>query len=74
MNYVYYYMNYKRKAMTFIVGVQQTALSVTLAITYFDPMSAIPPAILIVWTTVFGTLIATVWKNRTKETKKYQLI
>lgn len=60
----------KRKAMTFIVGVQQTALSVTLAITYFDPMSAILPAILIVWTTVFGTLIATVWKNRTKETKK----
>lgn len=56
----------KRKAYTFVCGVQQTALSVTLAITYFDPMSAIPPAILIVWTTVFGTLIASIWKGRTK--------
>lgn len=56
----------KRKAYTFVCGVQQTALSVTLAITYFDPISAIPPAILSVWTTVFGTLVASVWKSRTK--------
>lgn len=41
----------KRKAMTFIVGVQNTALAVTLGITYFDPMSAIPGAIGVVWTT-----------------------
>lgn len=56
----------KRKSYTFVCGVQQTALAVTLAITYFDPMSAIPAAILIVWVTVFGTLVASVWRNRTR--------
>lgn len=61
---------YRRKAMTFIVGVQQTALAVTLSITYFDPLSAIPSAILIVWATVFGTLVATIWKSRTSTDEK----
>ncbi|ERT58632.1 bile acid:sodium symporter family protein [Megasphaera vaginalis (ex Srinivasan et al. 2021)] len=55
----------KRKALTFDVGVQNTALAVTLGITYFDPMSAIPGAIGVVWTTVFCSFIASLWGNKT---------
>ena len=58
----------KRKAMTFIVGVQNTALAVTLGITYFDPMSAIPGAIGVVWTTVFCSFVASLWGNKTEDT------
>ena len=57
----------KRKAMTFIVGVQNTALAVTLGITYFDPMSAIPGAIGVVWTTVFCSFVASLWGNKTED-------
>lgn len=57
----------KRKAMTFVVGVQNTALAVTLGITYFDPLSAIPAAIGVVWTTVFCSFVASMWGNKTEE-------
>ncbi|WP_317382205.1 bile acid:sodium symporter family protein [Megasphaera stantonii] len=57
----------KGKAMTFVIGVQNTALAVTLGITYFDPLAAIPGAIGVVFTTVFCSFIASLWGNRTAE-------
>ena len=57
----------KGKAMTFVIGVQNTALAVTLGITYFDPLAAIPGAIGVVFTTVFCSFIASLWGNRTVE-------
>lgn len=57
----------KGKAMTFVVGVQNTALAVTLAVTYFDPLAAIPGAIGVVWTTVFCSFVASLWGNRTPD-------
>ena len=57
----------KGKAMTFVIGVQNTALAVTLGITYFDPLAAIPGAIGVVFTTVFGSFIASLWGNWTVE-------
>jgi len=57
----------KGKAMTFVVGVQNTALAVTLGVTYFDPLAAIPAAIGVVWTTVFCSFVASVWGNRTPD-------
>ena len=57
----------KGKAMTFVVGVQNTALAVTLAVTYFDPLAAIPAAIGVVWTTVFCSFVASLWGNKTTD-------
>jgi BASS family bile acid:Na+ symporter len=57
----------RHKAFTFIIGIQNTALAVSLAIQYFDPLAAVPGAILIVWASVFGSLVASVWASRTKD-------
>ncbi len=56
-----------RKAMTFIIGIQNTAIAVSLGITYFDPLAAVPGGVLIVWASVFGSIVASFWANRTKE-------
>lgn len=54
----------KGKAMTFVVGVQNTALAVALAVQYFDPVAALPGAIGVVWTTICCSFIASVWAGR----------
>lgn len=60
----------RRKALTFVVGVQNTALAVALGITYFDPLSALPAAVGVVWATVFCSFVASIWGNRTADTSE----
>lgn len=55
----------RRKAMTFIIGIQNTAIAVSLGITYFDPLAAVPGGVLIVWASVFGSIVASYWARRT---------
>ena len=57
----------KGKAMTFVVGVQNTALAVALAVKYFDPVAALPAAVGVVWTTVCCSFIASLWGSKTAE-------
>ena len=54
----------KRKSLTFLNGIQNTALGVTLAVQYFDPMAAIPSAIVCVWVAVFCPIVANIWVQR----------
>lgn len=58
----------RRKAMTFLIGIQNTALAVSLGITYFDPLAAVPGGVLIVWASVLGTLVASFWAGKTQNT------
>lgn len=54
--------------MTFLIGIQNTALAVSLGITYFDPLAAVPGGVLIVWASVLGTLVASFWAGKTQNT------
>ena len=54
----------KRRAVTFEVGMQNSALGVTLAMSFFSPAAAIPAAIFSVWHNVSGSTLATFWSRR----------
>ncbi|CZE46868.1 bile acid:sodium symporter family protein [Campylobacter geochelonis] len=46
------------------VGMQNSGLSVALAIKYFTPLSALPGAIFSVWHNISGSLLASYWSSK----------
>ncbi|CAK1227315.1 Predicted Na+-dependent transporter YfeH (YfeH) [Fructobacillus evanidus] len=53
----------QQKAITFEVGMQDSALASTLAISFFEPASAISAVIFSVWHNISGSVLASIWKN-----------
>lgn len=60
----------KRKALSIEVGMQNSALGVALAMTYFNPLSAVPSAIFSVWHNISGPILATIFANMKEEPAK----
>lgn len=54
----------KSRTLAFEVGMQNSALAVTLAQGFFSPMSALPGALFSVWHNISGSLLAAWWKRR----------
>lgn len=57
----------QQKAITFEVGMQDSALASTLAISFFEPASAIAAVIFSVWHNISGSVLASLWKNHTEK-------
>lgn len=60
----------KRRAVTLEVGMQNSALGVSLAMSFFSPVVAIPAVIFSVWLTISGSTVAGFWSNRAPEGSK----
>ncbi|ANK61592.1 MULTISPECIES: bile acid:sodium symporter family protein [Loigolactobacillus] len=54
----------QRKAITFEVGMQDSALGATLAMKYFHPAAAIPSTIFSIWHNISGSILSTYWRNK----------
>jgi bile acid:Na+ symporter, BASS family len=50
-----------QKAVSIEVGMQNSGLGAQLAITHFDPVSAVPSAIFSFWHNISGPILATYW-------------
>lgn len=58
-------LNYpQRKAITFEVGMQDSALGATLAMQYFHPAAAIPSTIFSIWHNISGSVLSSYWRNK----------
>ncbi|MCP9302847.1 MAG: bile acid:sodium symporter family protein [Leuconostoc mesenteroides] len=57
----------QQKAITFEVGMQDSALASTLAISFFEPASAIAAVMFFVWHNISGSVLASLWKNHTEK-------
>lgn len=57
----------QQKAITFEVGMQDSALASTLAISFFEPASAIAAVMFSVWHNISGSVLASLWKNYTEK-------
>ncbi|MCO7176287.1 bile acid:sodium symporter family protein [Sporolactobacillus kofuensis] len=57
----------KSRAITFEVGMQNSALGVALAIAFFSPVAAIPATLFSIWHNMSGSLLASFWAGK-KET------
>ncbi|MEO1783672.1 bile acid:sodium symporter family protein [Thermodesulfobium sp. 4217-1] len=58
--------HYKAKAITFEVGMENSALAVALAIAHLNPIAALPGAIFSVWHNLSGSTLAGFWGARDK--------
>lgn len=69
-------MNYaKSRAVTFEVGMQNSALGVALAMHYFSPLTAIPATLFSIWHNMSGSLLASYWAGKAdKEEAKKALV
>lgn len=54
----------QQKAITFEVGMQDSALAATLALKFFTPQAAVAATIFSIWHNLSGSVLATWWKNR----------
>lgn len=59
----------KSRAITFEVGMQNSALGVTLAMAFFSPVAAIPGTLFSVWHNMSGSVLASYWAGRRKDEK-----
>ncbi len=57
----------KSRAITFEVGMQNSALGVTLAMNFFSPIAAVPGTLFSVWHNMSGSALATFWAGQTKK-------
>lgn len=57
----------QQKAITFEVGMQDSALASTLAISFFEPASAIAAVMFSVWHNISGSVLDSLWKNHTEK-------
>lgn len=57
----------KSRAVTFEVGMQNSALGVALAMAYFSPLSAIPATLFSIWHNMSGSLLASYWAGKQKK-------
>ncbi|MCI1831904.1 MAG: bile acid:sodium symporter family protein [Bifidobacterium sp.] len=54
----------QQKAITFEVGMQDSALGATLALRFFTPQAAIASTIFSVWHNISGSVLSSWWANR----------
>jgi len=54
----------QRRALSIEVGMQNSGLAVSLALTHFTPAAALAGAIFSVWQNLSGALLATIWARR----------
>lgn len=54
----------KSRAVTFEVGMQNSALGVALAMAYFSPITAIPATLFSIWHNMSGSLLASYWAGK----------
>ena len=60
------------KAIAIEVGMQNSGLSVALAIKYFTPLTALPGALFSIWHNISGSLLAAFWnRNSIKVTNQH---
>lgn len=59
----------KSRAITFEVGMQNSALGVTLAMAFFSPVAAVPGTLFSVWHNMSGSALATYWSSRRRSSK-----
>lgn len=58
-------LNYpSQKTIAIEVGMQNSGLATTLAMTYFSPLAAVPSVIFSVWHNISGPLLATFWSRK----------
>lgn len=53
----------QQKAITFEVGMQDSALAATLALKFFTPQAAVAATIFSIWHNLSGSVLATWWKS-----------
>lgn len=56
-----------QKAISIEVGMQNSGLGSSLALTYFAPIAAVPSAIFSVWHNISGPILATWWGKQTSK-------
>lgn len=54
----------QQKAITFEVGMQDSALAATLALKFFTPQAAVAATIFSIWHNLSGSVLATWWQGR----------
>ncbi|MDD9148308.1 MULTISPECIES: bile acid:sodium symporter family protein [unclassified Sporolactobacillus] len=59
----------KSRSITFEVGMQNSALGVSLAMAFFSPAAAIPGTFFSVWHNMSGSVLASYWASRGKKGK-----
>ncbi|MRG62105.1 transporter [Limosilactobacillus reuteri] len=57
----------QQKALTFEVGMQDSSLGATLALTYFSPTAAIASTLFSIWHNISCSVLSSWWKNHTKK-------
>ncbi|WP_100488411.1 bile acid:sodium symporter family protein [Sporolactobacillus pectinivorans] len=57
----------KSRAITFEVGMQNSALGVTLAMAFFSPIAAVPGTLFSVWHNMSGSVLASYWEGKSKK-------
>jgi BASS family bile acid:Na+ symporter len=62
----------KKRAISLEVGMQNSGLGVTLAMSFFSPAAAIPAAIFSVWHNISGSALAAFWSSKEIDDKKSQ--
>lgn len=53
-----------RRTVAIEVGMQNSGLAVSLAVSHFGPLAAVPGALFSIWHNVTGPLLATLWRRR----------
>jgi BASS family bile acid:Na+ symporter len=54
----------KSRAVTFEIGMENSGLTVALALAHLDPMAALPGAVMTVWEYLSGSMLASYWGNK----------
>lgn len=57
----------KSKAISFEIGIENSALAVALAMAHLDPVAAVPGAIFSIWECLSGSVLASYWASRDKD-------
>lgn len=61
-----------RRAIAIEVGMQNSALGVTLATAHFSPLAALPSVWGAIWHNISGPILATYWANKSPAKKKIE--
>jgi BASS family bile acid:Na+ symporter len=64
---------FQAKGITFEIGMENSALAMTLALAYLDPIAAIPGAIFSVWHNLTGSALATYWGRKAEHEEQLSL-
>mgnify|MGYP000001632117 FL=1 len=57
----------KSRAVSFEIGMENSGLTVALALAHLDPMAALPAAICSIWQFISGSLLAGYWAHKSEQ-------